>query len=138
MRVQKKRHASFHYVKIYHYCVSHSNILAWINSLYFFIRIPYKNSEIGLYSPNFPMAPLLSMSQQLEVVEKVALKGSLWLPMAKVNLMKTSLLLGVCSRLSWPISRNKKCQSLCYGFGEECDCNNEWLILVSTTLHYIF
>jgi hypothetical protein len=46
------------------------------------------------------MAPLLSLSQQLEVVEKVAMKGNLWLPMVKVDLMKTSLLLGVCSKLS--------------------------------------
>jgi len=40
------------------------------------------------------MAPLLSLSQQLEVVEKVAMKGSLWLSIVKVNLIKRSLLLG--------------------------------------------
>jgi hypothetical protein len=46
------------------------------------------------------MAPLLSFSHQLEVVEKVAMKGSLWLPTVKVNLIKMSLLLGVHSGLS--------------------------------------
>jgi hypothetical protein len=49
---------------------------------------------------NFSMPPILSLSQKLKVVEKIAMKNSLWLPTVKVNLIKMSLLLGIHSGLN--------------------------------------